>query len=70
MRLPSCGADDLVAVWARRNNLDIHIRSVHRGERPFACSDCPRVFGRKHDLRRHFQSEHTTLGSPRRKDVK
>ncbi|KAJ8469504.1 hypothetical protein ONZ51_g8961 [Trametes cubensis] len=62
---PECGS-----MWARRNNLDIHIRSVHRGERPFACSDCPRVFGRKHDLRRHFQSEHTTLGSPRRKDVK
>ncbi|KAH9896476.1 hypothetical protein C8Q73DRAFT_411724 [Cubamyces lactineus] len=64
---PICGS-----MWARQNNLDTHVKSVHRGERPHACPDgnCERTFSRKHDMRRHFQSEHTTLGSPRRKDVK
>ncbi|KAI0328784.1 hypothetical protein GY45DRAFT_952116 [Cubamyces sp. BRFM 1775] len=64
---PDCGS-----MWARMNNLITHIKSVHRGERSFVCSDahCTRAFSRKHDMTRHYQSEHTTLGSPRRKDVK
>ncbi|EIW52743.1 uncharacterized protein TRAVEDRAFT_24172 [Trametes versicolor FP-101664 SS1] len=64
---PECGS-----LWARRNNLDAHISSVHRQERPFACPapGCNRAFSRKHDLKRHFQSDHTDEGSPRRKAPK
>ncbi|KAI9066377.1 hypothetical protein FKP32DRAFT_1589656 [Trametes sanguinea] len=61
---PHCGSH-----WPRSHNLKVHIRSVHEGERPYAClhPDCDRVFSRNHDAKRHFQSEHTTLGSPRKK---
>ncbi|KAL1943676.1 hypothetical protein VTO73DRAFT_4121 [Trametes versicolor] len=64
---PECGS-----LWARRNNLDAHISSVHKQERPFTClaPGCTRAFSRKHDLKRHFQSDHTDEGSPRRKAPK
>ncbi|EIW65274.1 uncharacterized protein TRAVEDRAFT_42653 [Trametes versicolor FP-101664 SS1] len=54
--------------WTRLYNLNVHIRNVHKGERPHACPDpeCTRRFSRKHDMRRHFQSRHTNMGSPRR----
>ncbi|KAI8969776.1 hypothetical protein BD414DRAFT_502613 [Trametes punicea] len=71
----SCHVSSTVCVfagtsgWARRNNLDKHIRSVHQGMRPFVCpaGGCARAFSRKHDMQRHFQSNHTNMGSPRRK---
>ncbi|KAL1949166.1 hypothetical protein VTO73DRAFT_10972 [Trametes versicolor] len=64
---PECGS-----LWARRNNLDTHISSVHKQKRPFVClaPGCTRAFSRKHDLKRHFQSDHTDQGSPRRKAPK
>lgn len=48
------------------------MNSVHKGLRAHACEHegCDRTFSRKHDLRRHMQSKHTNLGSPRRKDSK
>ncbi|KAL1940607.1 hypothetical protein VTO73DRAFT_8042 [Trametes versicolor] len=54
--------------WTRLYNLNVHIRTVHRGERPHACPDpaCTRRFSRKHDMQRHFQSRHTNMGSPPR----
>ncbi|KAI0366854.1 hypothetical protein BV20DRAFT_971382 [Pilatotrama ljubarskyi] len=62
---PECGSG-----WARKNNLTQHISSVHKGERAFACPEpgCDKAFSRNHDRKRHYQSEHTDLGSPRRKD--
>ncbi|KAI0642688.1 hypothetical protein C8Q79DRAFT_1013358 [Trametes meyenii] len=64
---PHCGSG-----WARRNNLNTHIKAVHKGVRAHTCSapGCARAFSRKHDLQRHFQSEHTDKGSPRRKAPK
>lgn len=50
---------------AREYNLKDHIRTVHLGERPFPCPDCPEAFKKKHDMQRHHQSFHTDLGSPR-----
>ncbi|KAI0763068.1 hypothetical protein BD413DRAFT_616522 [Trametes elegans] len=61
--------DECERVFARKNNLKKHKETVHERRRPFAC-DVPRCgmqFGRRHDLERHHQSKHTTLGSPRRK---
>ncbi len=44
--------------------------SVHLGKRDHVCGKpgCSRAFSRKHDLDRHDQSAHTTLGSPRNKN--
>ncbi|KAH9855386.1 hypothetical protein C2E23DRAFT_901735 [Lenzites betulinus] len=63
-----CDAED----FARRNNLKAHIDSVHEGVRPFACAHgaCRDRFARRHDAVRHYQSKHTTLGSPRRKPAR
>lgn len=60
------------AEFARTHNLTVHVNSVHKGLRAHACEHegCDRTFSRKHDLRRHMQSKHTNLGSPRRKDSK
>lgn len=58
----------LLVVFARKSNLSDHVKAKHRRERRFICevSHCARAFGKKHDLRRHFQSEHTDRPSPRR----
>ncbi|KAI0738935.1 hypothetical protein C8Q80DRAFT_219180 [Daedaleopsis nitida] len=57
------------SVFARTHNLNVHIKSVHEGQRTNVCpeDDCSKSFSRKHDLTRHIQSKHTDLGSPRRK---
>ncbi|KAJ2967756.1 hypothetical protein NUW54_g13416 [Trametes sanguinea] len=54
---------------ARKNNLAKHIQSVHERIKAHGCPHpgCGRSFSRKHDALRHFQSEHTALGSPRKK---
>ncbi|KAI0631137.1 hypothetical protein C8Q77DRAFT_1131555 [Trametes polyzona] len=64
---PHCGSG-----WARTNNLQTHIKSVHLQMRPHVCPvpSCTRAFSRKHDLKRHYQSDHTDGPSPRRKTVK
>ncbi|KAI0763077.1 hypothetical protein BD413DRAFT_214759 [Trametes elegans] len=61
---PVCGNG-----MARTHNLRVHIHAVHEGGRAHACKHpgCDRSFSRKHDMLRHYQSEHTSLGSPRRK---
>ncbi|OSD01513.1 hypothetical protein PYCCODRAFT_1425978 [Trametes coccinea BRFM310] len=64
LKCPVCGSG-----WARQNNLDVHIKSLHEGKREHKCAHprCGRAFSRKHDAKRHFQSEHTDMGSPRKK---
>ncbi|KAI0819922.1 hypothetical protein BC628DRAFT_1413418 [Trametes gibbosa] len=67
LKCPECGS-----MWARSHNLRTHIKSVHKNERAHVCpeSTCTRAFSRKHDLHRHYQSEHTDLPSPRNKASK
>ncbi|OJT07958.1 hypothetical protein TRAPUB_1169 [Trametes pubescens] len=60
-----CPYYECIYVSAREYNLRDHIRTVHLGERPFPCPDCPEAFKKKHDMQRHHQSWHTNLGSPR-----
>ncbi|EIW65275.1 uncharacterized protein TRAVEDRAFT_42654 [Trametes versicolor FP-101664 SS1] len=60
-----CPYHECAFVSAREYNLKDHIRTVHLGERPFPCPDCPEAFKKKHDMQRHYQSFHTDLGSPR-----
>jgi uncharacterized Zn-finger protein len=43
--------------FTRRYNLSAHLR-CHRSEKPFACTECPLKFARKHDLTRHIRSLH------------
>ncbi|KAL1949138.1 hypothetical protein VTO73DRAFT_10944 [Trametes versicolor] len=58
-----------VVIIGRSHNLKAHIAATHEDQRPFACevTGCPMAFARKHDRTRHFQSKHTTRGSPRKK---
>ncbi|KAI9067854.1 hypothetical protein FKP32DRAFT_1672722 [Trametes sanguinea] len=64
LKCPHCDTS-----MARKNNLVNHIQSVHEGIKSHGCPHpgCSRFFSRRHDARRHFQSEHTSLGSPRKK---
>ena len=54
-------------MFARTHNLKVHVETVHEGKRGYPCHEpgCERSFSRKHDLKRHHQSMHTDLGSPR-----
>ena len=56
-------------VFDRSYNRNKHVASVHERKKDHVCPNakCAQAFARKHDLRRHFQSKHTNLGSPRRK---
>ncbi|KAM5543402.1 hypothetical protein V8D89_002653 [Ganoderma adspersum] len=62
-RCPSCSS-----VFDRSYNRNKHVASVHEGKKDHVCphAKCAQAFARKHDLRRHIQSFHTDLGSPRR----
>ncbi|CDO70388.1 hypothetical protein BN946_scf184999.g28 [Trametes cinnabarina] len=68
----SHGSSLPLVVFARSHNLKVHIDTVHKGDRPFACEvpDCTMAFGRRHDLYRHHISKHTDEGSPRNKKPK
>ncbi|ORX88621.1 hypothetical protein K493DRAFT_319353 [Basidiobolus meristosporus CBS 931.73] len=47
--------------FARKFNLNVHQRSHFPDlARPFKCSECPKAFGRKHDLTRHLAAVHKT----------
>ncbi|KAI0649361.1 hypothetical protein C8Q79DRAFT_508957 [Trametes meyenii] len=58
--------------WSRKFNLNVHVEAVHENIRAHTCSvsGCSRAFSRKHDMKRHYQSEHTDQGSPRCKGPK
>lgn len=49
-----------------------HIGAVHNGERPHKCTHegCDYASAREHDVARHMQSKHTSLGSPRKEGNK
>ncbi|OJT12054.1 hypothetical protein TRAPUB_11392 [Trametes pubescens] len=63
-----CSQCDTIVI-GRSHNLKAHIAAKHEDKRPFACevAGCTMAFARKHDRTRHFQSKHTTRGSPRKK---
>ncbi|KAK9763139.1 hypothetical protein K7432_010458 [Basidiobolus ranarum] len=45
--------------FARKFNLNVHLRSHFPDlARPFKCTECPKAFGRKHDLTRHLAAVH------------
>ncbi|ORX83957.1 hypothetical protein K493DRAFT_320179 [Basidiobolus meristosporus CBS 931.73] len=45
--------------FARKFNLNVHARGHNPTlARPFQCTQCPKAFGRKHDLSRHMATVH------------
>ncbi|KAG5457144.1 MAG: hypothetical protein BJ554DRAFT_2919, partial [Olpidium bornovanus] len=53
---PGCGRS-----FTRRFNLGTH-KQTHLGVRKFRCPVCPKGFTRKHDLSRHLEAIHRTVG--------
>ncbi|KAI9136485.1 hypothetical protein BKA69DRAFT_1119941 [Paraphysoderma sedebokerense] len=43
-------------VFTKEKNLNTHIRVVHRGIKPYVCSQCQKAFSYKHVLNRHQNS--------------
>ena len=41
-----------------RFTLTTHIKSLHEGQSRFICEYCNRAFGRKPELKSHFNSQH------------
>lgn len=44
--------------YQRKSDLKRHMRIWHTDERPFNCSECPRKYTLKHELKRHEQYHH------------
>ncbi|KAI5847547.1 hypothetical protein BZA05DRAFT_405174 [Tricharina praecox] len=56
-----CGWDNCGQGFTKKSNLTIHTRTVHKGLKPFPCTEpgCDKRFGHKAVLARHITSRHS-----------
>ncbi|CAH8570052.1 unnamed protein product [Dicrocoelium dendriticum] len=48
-------------VFTKNCNLNLHIRAVHKGVKPFECTMCYKGFSRNSDLHKHVDAVHKGL---------
>ncbi len=63
---PKYKCDFCLQLFPQKNRLDVHVRTVHTGEKPYECSHCEKCFPQLSNLQDHVRKHHCS--SNERKD--
>lgn len=49
--------------FPQKSRLEVHVRTIHTGEKPYKCGQCDRAFPQMSNLNDHVKNNHTVVNA-------
>ena len=56
---PKYACSECEKVFPQKSRLDVHMRTIHTGEKPYECTECTRAFPQLSNLNDHLKKHHS-----------